>query len=202
MASLGERIKKAQFQTLPSTKLREVAAKFGLQPPISVLHMAKLLEPETVDWHGSDDGQDQSLVSAGFNLHLTSTGFWTFTGDVVDSGHGAKFALVMVLRFVDSSGNTKLFGESAQLSGSESYPFSKQGRDLWIARNWDAIRRNGFSWKLHADNSMTVWQVIGIVVTAGLVASGGAVAAHCNDNNSWEVQNNPDGSSTATCHLN
>jgi hypothetical protein len=55
MASLREGIEKAQFQTPPSTSILAVAAKFDLQPPISllrlVLRLALLVEPETLYAH-------------------------------------------------------------------------------------------------------------------------------------------------------
>jgi hypothetical protein len=183
MNSLRTGIEQAQFGTDPRT-VSAVAALFGLQRPISVLRVINLLEPETLDWDtGSVSSGDDDLVTARGHLWLASTGFWKFTGDVKDSGDGAAFALGMTPAFVDSSGKSLLFGEADQLSDDEGISFNKEGRDLWIAQHWDAIRVAGFKWSLQASAS-NVTEVIGEVVGAlviGVFAIWLAGGAECKE---------------------
>src|SRR4051794_35678325 len=109
MGSLREGIEKAQFEAPPATSMLSVAGKFGLEPPVSLLRVATLLRPETVDWDtGWVSSGDDDLMKAKGRLQLTSTGFWTFSGDVADNGDGAAFGFTMVPRFSDAAGMTLL----------------------------------------------------------------------------------------------
>lgn len=204
MGSLREGIEKAQFQTEPSTSMLAVAEKFALQPPISVSRLAWLLKPQTVDWDTGPAslGDDGDLVKASAHLWLSSTGFWRFTGEVRDSGDGASFGIVMTPKFIDASGTTLFFAESNELSDDENYVFSKDGRNLWFGRNWDAIVTHGFSWKMNASTTMGIGEII-VTVLIPVIAIGGAIfgAAHCNENDSWQIEKNPDGSNTAKCNI-
>lgn len=200
MASLREGIEKAQFQTPPATKIRAVAEKFGLQPPISVLRVARLLEPMTLDWDTGSVGSGE-LVTANGHLRLTSTGFWKFSGEVHDSGDGATFGFVMIPKFVDSSGKILLFAKTSKLSDDETLPFNREGRDLWIARNWDAIRTKGFTWGLHASSEMGVGEIITVILP--ILTTGAATwgDANCNKNDSWTMEPGPNGSISAICKI-
>jgi len=194
MASLREGIEKAQFQTPPATKIREVAEKFGLQPPISVLRLARLLKPRTLDWDTGSVGSGE-LVTGNGHLSLTSTGFWKFSGEVHDSGDGATFGFLIIPKFVDASGRILFFAESDKLSEDENLSFSKEGHDLWIARNWDAIRSGGFTWGLNASTESNVGEILGTVIIVVLAVLAGTVASQCNEKKTWTT----DGTS-ATCH--
>ena len=201
MASLREGIEKAQFQTPPATRIREVAAKFGLQPSISLLGVARLLKPKTLDWDTGplDSGE---LVTANGHLRLTSTGFWKFSGQVRDSGDGATFGFVMIPKFVDTSGKILLFAETNKLSDDETLPFSKEGRDLWIARNWDAIRSRGFTWGLNASTEMSAGEIFTSVIIPILVV-GATVwgTSKCNSDGSWTTETTSDGNTSARCNI-
>ncbi len=200
MASLREGIAKAQFQTPPTTKIRAVAEKFGLQPPISLLRVARLLKPETLDWDTGSVGSGE-LVTANGHLRLTSTGSWKFSGEVHDSGEGATFAFVMIPKFMDSSGKVLLFVETDELSDDETMPFGKQGRDLWIARNWDAIRTGGFTWGLKASAEMGVGEFVSAILPSLITGMATWGDANCNDKDSWTAEPGPNGSISAICHL-
>ena len=200
MASLRQGIQNAQFQTQPSTKLLAVAAKFGLKPPISLLRVASLLKPETVDWHfGPVISGDDELVTASGHLSMTSIGFWKFTGEVKDEGDGATFAVTMKPNFVDPSGKSLLFGEGDELSDDEKVSFKKEGRDLWIARNWDGIRDNGSTWKLEASTTMGVGEIF-VKIILPIVAVGAAIfsAAECEK---WVSQTDENGNVHAVCEF-
>lgn len=194
MASLREGIEKAQFQTPPATKIREVAEKFDLQPPISVLRVARLLKPMTLDWDTGSVGSGE-LVTGNGHLSLTSTGFWKFSGEVHDSGQGATFGFIIIPKFADASGRILFFAETDKLSDDENLSFSKEGHDLWIARNWDAIRSGGFTWGLNARTETSVGEILTVVIGALLAIVAGSAAAQCNKNKTWTT----DGTS-ATCH--
>ncbi len=200
MASLKEGIEKAQFQTPPATKIRAVAAKFGLQPPISVLRVARLLKPQTLDWDTGSVGSGE-LVTANGNLRLTSTGFWKFTGAVNDSGDGATFGFIMIPKFVDAAGKILFFAETNKLSDDETLIFSKEGRDLWIARNWDAIRSSGFTWGLNASTETSVGEVFAIILPIVAVVAAAWGSASCTENNSWTTSTSSDGTTSAQCLL-
>lgn len=204
MATLRDGIEKAQFQTPPSTELLSVAAKFGLKPPVSLLRVAQLLKPETLDWDTGwiTPSGGHHLVQARGRLRLVSTGSWTFKGEVQDLGDGATFAFVVTPKFVDQSGKALLFGEADELSSDETTSFSKEGRDLWIARNWDAVRSAGFHYSMHASATTGVGEVIAIVVSAGLAAIAIYGAAKCTDEGTWTKETRPDGSTAAVCHMN
>ena len=201
MVSLREGIEKAQFQTPPATKIREVAEKLGLQPPISLLRVARLLKPKTLDW---DTGSISSgeMVTANGHVLLTSTGFWKFSGEVHDSGDGATFGFVMLPKFVDASAKVLIFAETDELSDDETISFSKEGRDLWITRNWDAIRSSGFTWRLNASTVMSLSEALSVAILP-LLAMGAATWAgvKCIDEEDWTTNTNQDGSTSATCNI-
>jgi hypothetical protein len=158
--------------------------------------------PETVDWDtGSVVSGDDELVTAHGHLRLGSTGFWKFWGTVTDSGDGASFAFTITPKFfVDSFGKMLLFGEADSLDDEESASFDKQGRDLWITRNWDQIRSRGAKWHLEASTSLGAAEVFAIAL-GGLIA--GAIiwgASRCTQQDGWTTTKNPDGSAQAVCH--
>jgi hypothetical protein len=201
MVSLRKGIEKAGFLTPPSTSLRAVAKKFDLQSPILLLWLATLLKPETVQWDtGPVSSGEHNYVTANGHLWMNSTGSWKFTGEVTDNGSGASFAFAMTPKVADASGKTLIFGEANGLSKNESTSFSKHGRDMWIARNWGAIKANGYALKFQATVTTGVGEVLASVVTALLVALAIGGASSCNENDSWTTESNQDGSTSATCH--
>ena len=201
MASLKLLLEQARFETSPATSIRAVATKFGLASPISTLRVARLLKPETWTWKADSIAtHSDPIVSATARLDLESTGAWTFSGEVQDGGDGAGFALQLVPTVVDSSGHTVLFLEVGQLSEKGSASFSYNGKTSWISRNWDALRNGGFHYRLDANATEGIGGLIiilPILVIVGMILG----AKHCNDNDSWQVQTNADGSTHAVCGL-
>lgn len=199
MASLKAGIEKAHFATPPSTRLMAVAEIFGMQPPVSLKKVARLLEPQTRDWYSGPI--ETKLVSGSAHLRVTSTGSWTFTGAFTDRGAGAHFVFFMTPLFVDAAGKTVVFGETDTLSDDETASFDKDGRDLWIARNWSGIRQGGFTWRINASAQQlgNIGDFLLDLLGAGLTIWG---ASECNDQQSWTVQQDQNGNATAVCQVN
>jgi hypothetical protein len=201
MAGLRDGIEKGQFQTFPSTSVRSVAAKFDLQPPLSVLRLAKLLKPETLIWDtGWVTSGDDNRVEARGKLSLTSLGFWNFSGEVKDNGDAASFGFAMAPKFVDPSFHFMIFGESAELSEDEILPFNKKGRSMWIGRNWDNLLAQGYTWSLHASTSPGFVEILGYVFFGvGAAGAGGGTAYAISECENWVQERQPDGTKHAVC---
>jgi hypothetical protein len=206
VAKLRELIETAQFGIPPPTRVSRVAAVFGLKSPISLLRVAALLKPETVDWNtGPISSGDDKLVTANLHLRLKSTGGWNLKGTVEDGGDGAGFALMMGPKHVDEQGAGWFVIEADKLDDDQLLSINKSGRELWIARNWDAIRTKGFQWEIHAKTSTSVGAVIGVVVavvvSAGLATLFISSGKQCAEQGGWTTETDVNGSTRAICRF-
>ncbi|MEQ1564209.1 MAG: hypothetical protein ABMA64_01135 [Myxococcota bacterium] len=182
--------------------MRAVAAMVGETAPISVLGVARRLSPMKHTWRlGPLTTEQDQLVTANLEIELCSNGQWRMHGTIRDNGEGAKVTLVVACRFVDADGTGLLFTERTQLNEGEEYPFDREGRSLWLARNWDAVIAGNCRWHLHAEGDGVLEEILaalGMILAAIFV---GAAANECNENGSWTYEDNGDGSASATCHL-
>lgn len=202
MASLRDGIELGLFGTEPTTRVRAVAAMVGDTPPISVLGVARRLSPLRHTWSlGPLTTEQDQLVTANLRIELCSNGQWRMHGTIRDNGEGAKVTLVVACRFVDEDGNGLLFTEQTQLNEEEDYAFDREGRSLWLARNWDAVVAGNCRWHLHAEGDELLGEILGALGTILTAIFVGAAASECNENGSWTYEDNGDGSASATCHL-
>lgn len=203
MTSLRDGIERGRFETEPTTSVRAVAAMVGETPPISVLQVARRLEPLKHTWSlGPLTTDTDQLVTADLEIELYSNGRWRMHGNIRDNGEGAKVTLIVACRFVDDQGTGLVFTESTQLDEREDYSFDREGRDLWLARNWDAVVDRNCRWHLHAEGETLLEEILGALGDILGAIFLGAAAEECNENGSWTYEDNGDGSATATCHLN
>jgi len=171
MRSLRAAAQKAGLDQ-PPLSVRNMAKRFRLPEPLSLLRLLEELAPDRIVFEtGHVEAGD---VSGSARLGLLSTGWWSFKGHLKDSGDffGDNYVFAAVLNHVDQSGKTlRGVKKEGTLDGGDSEDFQVDGRDSWIAENWDAIKSKGFRWKLHADTHASAGEVLEFVMGALFVGA-------------------------------
>lgn len=175
MKSLREASGKSGFVG-PVISARGVAQSLQLASPISL--RALMDKPVSVIFETGEISAGD--VSGWAQLGLLSNGFWSFRGHLHDSGtiFGDKYALVVALNFVDSSGNALAVQQEGALGGgvtggSRDVDWQQDGFDPVIAENWNRIRELGITARLEVGPD--IGQIVAGIfagLATGLIAVG------------------------------
>jgi hypothetical protein len=173
MKSLRASAQKAGLS--PGLPVRNMAKRFKLPEPLSLLLLLEQLAPDQIVF---DTGHvEAGDVSGSARFALLKTGWWSFKGSLRDNGDlfGDNYVFAAVLNHVDHSGHTVAVKQEGVLDGGDSKNFQIDGKESWITDNWDEIKSKGFTWKLHADTHASAKEVFDVVLVAlglGLAVAG------------------------------
>jgi hypothetical protein len=172
------------------SSLTEIAQRFGVfDSPISIrklmnetpINSISLRDIEkqiaTLKYEASDIKAGDVFGSA--VLGISSSGHWSFKGDLFDSADwiGDTFALVFALNYVDQSGKVYVAKQEGKIGAHFLGPknrisWEQNGYDPFIENNWNNIRVQGFQWKIEVGSDPA--QIFEAVVS-GIAIAGGAI---------------------------
>ncbi|GHB52484.1 hypothetical protein GCM10010347_22990 [Streptomyces cirratus] len=182
------------------TTLRSAASKFtpvgnamsvrglvdhlGLRGEVSGRDLMRRLTPQSYDIHSGDLGP--STVTGRAQLVLFSDGFWTYRGQVHESGLvGHDYAFGVVLDYTDPHGQIYAYAADGTVHGttdlgSRDDDWQQDGWDQRISANWDAIAAS--SWRADLHVSTNAFAVVeAIAAGLGLLVGGAALTVFAAD---------------------
>ena len=193
MKSLREAAKKA-FLDQGVISVREQAVKFQLAGRISLRWIIEELDPDKIRFEtGHMEAGD---VEGSARLELLSTGWWKFQGKLHDNGDlfGDNYAFVIAVNHKDQDGTFAVKSEGHIDAGEDDTTNKKsKHRNLWIVKNWEGIKAEGFKWHLHADPSIGSGEILPVVLkvlaiggATGIVILWGGAELDANSQCHWE----------------
>ncbi|MFI9105512.1 hypothetical protein ACIGXA_33895 [Streptomyces fildesensis] len=175
-------LRSAAYRFTPIGKVlsvRGLVSHLGLSGEISGRDLLRRLTPQSYYIRSGDLGP--STVTGKADLVVFSDGFWSYRGDVHESGLiGHDYVLGILLDYVDPNGEVYAYANDGTVHGldigSDDDSWQKDGWDQRISRNWDAIAAAGWQANLHVSTNLLA-AVEAMAVALPVVRYGAAVVA-------------------------
>jgi hypothetical protein len=145
--------------------------------PVSITRL-RSLPPQTVVLDSGPLGP--STVSSSAQLAMNSDGYWSFRGNIHESGFiGHDYAFAMTLDFLDASGKAVSFLQEGTVHGttdpfgSRDDDWQQNGHSSLIADNWVIIKTKGIRSNLHVStNPIQAVEAVFAPIVLALSAAG------------------------------
>lgn len=159
--------------------VRGLVGRLGLRGTVSGRDLVRRLTPQAREVRSGELGP--STVSGRAQLVLFSDGFWTYRGQVHESGLiSHDYVFTVALDYVDPDGQIYTYAADGTVHGtadigSRDDDFQLDGWDQRISANWDAV--DAAPWKANLHVSTDVFSAIVAVAGTLAVVKIGAAAA-------------------------